>query len=100
MSRFDISRIDDIIHGRLRLGIMAYLASAETATFNELLEKLDATKGNLSVQLRKLDEAGYVDVDRQIVGRKTETRARLTKTGRKAFGDYLDAMTALVNSGD
>jgi len=52
--RFDIGKIDDVIHGRLRLGVMAYLANAEVADFNELKAVLEVTQGNLSVQLRKL----------------------------------------------
>ena len=54
MDTFDIERIDEVIHGRLRLGVMAYLSGAETADFNELKARLQASDGNLSVHLRKL----------------------------------------------
>ena len=53
-SGFAIDKIDEVIHGRLRLGVMAYLANAEVADFNELKAVLEVTQGNLSVQLRKL----------------------------------------------
>ncbi len=96
MAGFDIARIDDVIHGRMRLGIMAYLADAEVADFNELKRALDATQGNLSIHLRKLEDAGYIDIDKSFLGRKPLTRARLTEAGRKAFADYLDAMAGLV----
>ena len=66
MSSFDIDKLDDVIHSRLRLGIMTLLADSEAETFNALKEALKATQGNLSIQLRKLEEAGYVSIDKQI----------------------------------
>ena len=53
--KFDISGLDDVIHGRVRLGIVAYLASAEVADFTELKDVLEVTQGNLSIHLRKLE---------------------------------------------
>ena len=97
MDDFDIDRIDEVIHGRLRLGIMAYLSSAESADFNALKARLQATDGNLSVHLRKLEEAGYVAIDKRFVGKKPLTTVTLTGAGRAAFIDYLDAMARLVN---
>jgi DNA-binding MarR family transcriptional regulator len=94
---FDIERIDEVIHGRLRLGVMAYLSSGGTADFGELKTRLQATDGNLSVHLRKLEEAGYVAIDKSFVGKKPLTRIALTEAGRAAFLDYLDAMARLVN---
>lgn len=94
--RFDISGLDDVIHGRVRLGIVAYLASAEVADFTELKDVLEVTQGNLSIHLRKLEEAGYVSIDKSFVGRKPLTRVRLTETGRAAFSNYLKAMGQLV----
>jgi DNA-binding HxlR family transcriptional regulator len=96
---FDIGRIDEVIHGRIRLGIMAYLSGAETANFNELKARLQTTDGNLSVHLRKLEEAGFVAVGKSFVGRKPLTEASMTETGRKAFDVYLDAMAGLVGRG-
>lgn len=94
--RFDISGLDDVIHGRVRLGIVAYLASAEVADFTELKDVLEVTQGNLSIHLRKLEEASYVEIDKSFVGRKPLTRVRLTATGRAAFSNYLKAMGQLV----
>ena len=93
---FQIADIDEVIHGRVRLGIMAYLSGADTADFNELKTRLQVTDGNLSVHLRKLEDAGFVEVLKSFQGRRPLTRARLTDTGRKAFVDYLDAMARLV----
>ena len=96
MAAFDIGRLDDVIHGRMRLGIMAYLADAEVADFNELKRALEATQGNLSIHLRKLEDAGYITIEKSFFGRKPLTRARLTEPGRRAFAAYLDALSELV----
>lgn len=93
---FDINRIDDVIHGRIRLGIMAALSGIETADFNTLKARLQTTDGNLSVHLRKLEEAGFVEVIKSFQGRKPLTQARMTEVGRKAFLGYLDAMNGLM----
>ena len=96
MGAFDIGGIDEVIHGRLRLGIMAYLADADVADFTELKTALDATQGNLSIHLRKLEDAGYVAIDKSFLGRKPLTRARMTEAGRLAFAAYLEAIGKLV----
>lgn len=93
---FDIGRIDEVIHGRLRLGVMAYLSGVGTADFNELKDRLQATDGNLSVHLRKLEEAGFVEISKSFQGRKPLTRASMTNAGRDAFIHYLDAMSSLT----
>lgn len=95
-TRFDIGKIDDVIHGRLRLGVMAYLANAEVADFNELKGALDVTQGNLSVQLRKLEEAGYVTIEKGFLGRKPRTQIRISPAGRKAFAAYLEALGQVI----
>ena len=74
MAKFDIGGIDEVIHGRLRLGIMAYLADAEVADFTELKTVLEATQGNLSIHLRKLQDAGYVAIEKSFVGLKPLTQ--------------------------
>ena len=93
---FDIGRIDEVIHGRVRLGVMAYLSGVAAADFNELKARLQTTDGNLSVHLRKLEEAGFVAVSKTFQGRKPLTRATMTEAGRDAFVAYLDAMAGLV----
>lgn len=97
MDGFDIESIDEVIHGRVRLGVMAFLSTAEQADFNDIKRRLQTTDGNLSVHLRKLEEAGYVAIDKSFVGRKPLTRIRLTPEGRTAFVGYLDAMGKLVS---
>lgn len=94
---FDIDAIDEVIHGRVRLGVMAFLSTAGTADFNTIKRRLQTTDGNLSVHLRKLEDAGYVVVDKSFVDRKPLTRLSITPDGRAAFLRYLDAMAKLVN---
>jgi len=98
MDGFDIDAIDEVIHGRVRLGIMAYLTTAEEADFNALKQRLQTTDGNLSVHLRKLEDAGYVEVSKSFHARKPLTQVRLTPAGQAAFLRYLDAMARLVET--
>ncbi len=97
MDGFDIDAIDEVIHGRVRLGVMAHLASAGAAEFGELRRRLQTTDGNLSVHLRKLEDAGFVEIEKSFVGRKPLTRVRLTGAGRAGFAGYLDAIGRLVD---
>lgn len=94
---FDAAALDDAIHGKLRLGLMAYLSSVTSATFTELKDKTGASDGNLSVHLRKLEDAGYVSIEKKFVDRKPQTRASLTDTGRTAWIAYLDQLRGLLD---
>jgi len=96
VSQFDYQQIDDIIHSRIRLAIMALLISIEEAEFNFIKEKVNTTDGNLSVHIRKLEEAGYVSIKKEFVDRKPRTTYALTKNGRKAFEIYLDHLEKLI----
>lgn len=78
------------------MGIMAHLINTEAASFSELKDVLSASQGNLSVQIRKLEDAGYISVDKRIVDRKPLTTVRLTETGAKAFADYIKALTDVL----
>ena len=95
ISPFDHNRLDDVIHGRIRLGVVAYLSAVESALFGELRDQVGATDGNLSAHLRKLEDAGYVRADKSFVNRKPQTRLSLTGQGRKAWGIWLDRIDAL-----
>lgn len=88
--------VDEIIHTRLRLGIMSYLLNAEIAEFTELKTALKATQGNLSIHLRKLESAGYIEIEKSFPDRKPLTRARITPCGRQALIRYVEAMDALL----
>jgi DNA-binding MarR family transcriptional regulator len=95
---FDHSGIDDVIHGRIRLGAVAYLASVESALFAELRDAVGATDGNLSTHLRKLEEAGYVTVTKAFIGRKPQTRLALSHSGRQAWNNWLDRIETLTRA--
>jgi DNA-binding MarR family transcriptional regulator len=97
---FDHNGIGDVIHGRLRLGIMAYLSSVSPAVFGELKAKVGATDGNLSTHLRKLEEAGYVRIEKRFVGKRPQTRVFLTDEGRAAWVRWLDRMTSLTRAAE
>ena len=97
---FDHAQIDDVIHGRLRLGIMAYLSTVSPAIFGELKDKVGATDGNLSTHLKKLEDAGYVRQEKRFVGRRPQTRVFLTEDGRKAWLIWIDQMQGLMRAAE
>ncbi len=97
---FDHNAIDDVIHGRLRLGIMAYLSASSPAIFGELRDKVGATDGNLSTHLKKLEAANYISQEKRFVGKRPQTRIHLTDTGRTAWLNWLNQMTTLMNAAD
>jgi DNA-binding MarR family transcriptional regulator len=88
--------LDPLLHERGRLAIVSALAAAPRLTFTELRDTLGMTDGNLSVHLQKLEEKGYVAIDKQFVGRRPQTSCRLTRAGRQAFTNYLDHLEAIV----
>jgi DNA-binding MarR family transcriptional regulator len=92
----NLNELDEVIHGRVRLGVMAYLSGAGTVDFNELKSRLQVTDGNLSVHLRKLEQAGYLSIEKGYSGRKPITKMALTKAGRKAFADYLVLLDSII----
>ena len=95
---FDYNEIDDVIHGRLRLGIMACLIAVSPATFGEVRDKVGASDGNLSTHLKKLDEAGYVEIEKRFVGKRPQTRLHMTKTGRKAWRAWLSQIETIIKA--
>lgn len=91
-----VDELDPLLHERGRLAIVSVLAAADDLTFTELRDTLEMTVGNLSVHLQKLEEKGYVAIDKQFVGKRPQTRCRLTRSGRQALTRYLDHLEALV----
>jgi DNA-binding MarR family transcriptional regulator len=96
---FDYREIDEVIHGRARLAVMAYLSGAGSAEFNELKKQAGINDGNLSVHLRKLEEAGYLELEKRFVGRKPQTLCRLTEPGREAWIAYIAHIQKLLGAG-
>jgi DNA-binding transcriptional ArsR family regulator len=90
------TELDQLIHGRVRLGIVSALAVHESLSFGDLKEMLETTDGNLSAHARKLEEGGYLDCEKRFEGRVPLTTYRLTPLGREALARYLDHMEALI----
>jgi len=81
--------LDPILHSQLRLAVMSLLISVKEAEFTFLKEKTNATAGNLSVQIQKLKEAGYIDVVKQFKDNYPQTTCKITPAGVKAFDVYV-----------
>jgi len=90
--------LDRIIHERLRLAIVSALSVNPILTFAELKRLLGTTDGNLSVHSRKLEDAGYIAVEKKFEGRVPRTEYRLTVSGRAALERYLTHMEALIRA--
>jgi DNA-binding transcriptional ArsR family regulator len=91
-------RLDQVIHDRTRLAILAALAASEALSFTELKSVTGTTDGNLSVHARRLEDAGYVLCEKTFAGRTPRTEYRLSAAGRRAFEKYLDHMDALIKA--
>jgi DNA-binding transcriptional ArsR family regulator len=91
-------RLDQVIHDRTRLAILAALAASEAMSFTELKSITGTTDGNLSVHARRLEDAGYVLCEKTFAGRTPRTEYRLSAAGRRAFEKYLDHMDALIKA--
>ncbi len=93
---FDYKQFDEIIHSRIRLLIMSVLTTVEEADFTFIRDRVKTTDGNLSIHLRKLEDAGYVSMKKSFIGRKPVTTYRLTAKGRRAFEIYLERIEKLI----
>lgn len=88
----NLSEIDRLIHEPARLSVMALLYVIESADFTFLMNQTGLTWGNLSAHLSKLEEAGYIQVEKSFKGRRPNTNLRLTSNGRRAFDEYARKM--------
>lgn len=89
--------LDPLLHSQLRLAIMSLLISLESAEFIFLKEKTKSTAGNLSVQLDKLAEAGYLSIEKSFKGKKPVTTCKITKRGIKAFEEYVNTLKQYIH---
>ena len=92
--------LNKIIHEQSRLKILTFLAGRKEndVSFNELQDKLGFTSGNLSVQLKKLDEAEYVTIEKIFKDNKPHTTTSITREGRKALEEYIQEMDEIIQS--
>lgn len=93
-----VESLDEVIHQKVRLGIMSALAAQAEADFRFLKETLNVTDGNLSIHLTKLEEAGYIVSHKEFVRKKPHTTYTPTDRGREAFAGYLAALERIVHA--
>ena len=94
----ELPDLNPVVHGKLRLALLTLLTGVEEAEFTWLREKTGATDGNLGAQLLKLEEAGYVTVEKKFVLRKPQSLYRMTDAGRAALTEYVRALKQLLGS--
>ena len=96
MIDFDYAAIDEILHSRVRLAIVAFLAGAKTVDFTAVRDATKTTDGNASIHLRKLEDAGYIAMQKRFVARKPQTLYSLTERGRQALLAYVSHLETLL----
>lgn len=84
--------LDPLLHSQLRLAVMSLLMNTESAEFTYIKEQTGATAGNLSIQITKLKEAGYIKVQKRFRDNYPQTLCRITKLGRERFENYVKAL--------
>ena len=94
----ELPDLNPVIHGKLRLALLSLLAGVEQAEFTWLRAKTGSTDGNLGAQLLKLEEAGYVAVEKKFVMRKPQSVYRITEKGRESLAEYVQALKTLLGS--
>jgi len=94
----ELPELNAVIHGKLRLALLSLLVGVEDAEFTWLRTKTGSTDGNLGAQLLKLEESGYVAVEKKFVLRKPQTLYRITENGRQALSEYVQALKQLLGS--
>ena len=92
-----IKELNPLLHSQLRLAIMSILLSVDEAEFVYLKEKTQSTAGNISVQLDKLSEAGYIKIEKSFVGKKPRTACRITAEGREAMAEYVETLKGYLS---
>jgi DNA-binding PadR family transcriptional regulator len=92
----ELPELNAVVHGKVRLALLSLLIGVEEAEFTWLRAKTGSTDGNLGAQLLKLEEAGYVSVEKRFVQRKPQTLYRMTEAGRQALTEYVRALKQLL----
>jgi len=95
----EFKELDPILHSQLLLAVMSLLISVKEAEFIFLKEKTNATAGNLSVQVNKLKDAGYIEVTKQFSNNYPQTICKITKKGIESFEAYVNALQSYMNPG-
>lgn len=87
-----MKELNPILHSQLRLAVISILMSVDEADFVYLKTRTESTAGNLSVQLDKLQNAGYISISKRFEGKKPRTTCRMTDSGRDAFEEYVNTL--------
>lgn len=87
-----LRELNPLLHSQLRLAVMSILMNCEHASFVYIKKQTQATSGNLSVQLEKLESAGYITINKSFEGKKPLTTCSVTDSGRKAFEEYVNSL--------
>jgi len=95
MTRF--KDLDPILHSQLRLAVVSLLAGAELAEFTYIREQTGATAGNLSIQITRLKEAGYIEVTKRFRNNYPQTLCSITPLGRQKFIEYVNDLKEYLN---
>lgn len=91
--------LDPILHSQLRLAVISLLISVKEAEFTFIREKTNSTAGNLSVQIQKLKDAGYIDVTKQFKDNYPQTICKITREGILAFEEYVTNLQSYLGTG-
>jgi DNA-binding MarR family transcriptional regulator len=97
MSQEQILNIDPLIHAPIRLAALSILITVQNANFSFLKESINTTDGNLSTHLTKLEEAGYIKIEKTFKGKKPQTICSITAQGRDAFNVYINNLEKIIN---
>ncbi len=89
--------LDPVLHSQLRLAIISLLLSNQEAEFTAIKERTNATAGNLSVQINKLREAGYIEVVKEFKDNYPHTLCKITSAGKKAFDNYVKSLQSYLS---
>jgi hypothetical protein len=95
MKRF--KELDPILHSQLRLAVVSLLISTEAGDFTYIQEQTGATAGNLSIQITRLKEAGYIIVEKKFINNYPQTLCKISPLGRKKFTEYVEALKVYLS---
>jgi DNA-binding MarR family transcriptional regulator len=96
---YGANQIEDVVHARGRLNILVYLSSVDQADFMTLRDEIDLMSGSVAQHIKKLDEAGYVLVKKELLPGNSRTTVSITPAGRKALQNYVSTLTGLLSKG-
>lgn len=98
MSKRNPNQLNDLIHAKVRLGIMSMVMTYDSCDFTFLKKKLQVTDGNLGAHIRRLEKAKYIELEKTFIDRKPKTFVRVTDIGATAYREYISTLEEIINS--